>query len=299
MAALLARQRDARWIVATRAGRSRPGTFLGVGMLLGAHWAYVEVGWGGYWAWDPVENAALMPWLTATAFLHSVMVQEKKGMLKVWNVALVTATFALSIFGTFLTRSGIVVLDPRVRGSRTSALVRRLHRRHRCWLDGADRWAAACCGATTGMESLVSREATFLFNNLLSWRLAFAVLWGVIVPAHLRGRAGGRSPSRALLQLLRGRLRPAADPAHGHRPVIAWRRASLRSLRAPFGVPCHRGVVAGAILLALGYGDHPPASRRLSLSIFVAVAIVIEFARGTAARRSLAGGSWPGAFVSW
>src|SRR6185437_8950225 len=81
---------------------------LGVGMLLGAHWAYVEIGWGGYWGWDPVENAALMPWLAGTAYLHSVMVQEKRGMLKVWNVVLVTATFALSIFGTFLTRSGVV-----------------------------------------------------------------------------------------------------------------------------------------------------------------------------------------------
>ncbi len=108
MAALAAGRRDARWIVSTRRWTLAAWAFLGVGMLLGAHWAYVEVGWGGYWAWDPVENAALMPWLTATAYLHSVMVQEKKGMLKVWNAALVAGTFALCIFGTFLTRSGIL-----------------------------------------------------------------------------------------------------------------------------------------------------------------------------------------------
>ena len=108
MGALLAGRTDERWIVATRRWTLGAWAFLGFGQLLGAHWAYVEVGWGGYYAWDPVENAALMPWLAATAFLHSVMVQEKKGMLKVWNVLLVILAFCLAIFGTFLTRSGIV-----------------------------------------------------------------------------------------------------------------------------------------------------------------------------------------------
>ena len=108
MGALLSGRTDERWIVATRRWTLAAWTFLGVGQLLGAHWAYVEVGWGGYYAWDPVENAALMPWLAATAFLHSVMVQEKKGMMKVWNMLLVILAFCLSIFGTFLTRSGII-----------------------------------------------------------------------------------------------------------------------------------------------------------------------------------------------
>src|ERR671936_2835027 len=106
--ALLARRTDERWIVATRRWTLAAWAFLGVGQLLGAHWAYVEVGWGGYYAWDPVENAALMPWLASTAFLHSVMVQEKKGMLKIWNMLLVILAFCLSLFGTFLTRSGIL-----------------------------------------------------------------------------------------------------------------------------------------------------------------------------------------------
>src|SRR2546425_6485375 len=108
MGALLARRTDERWIVATRRWTLAAWAFLGVGQLLGAHWAYVEIGWGGYYAWDPVENAALMPWLAATAFLHSVMIQEKRGMLKVWNMVLVALAFLLSIFGTFLTRSGVV-----------------------------------------------------------------------------------------------------------------------------------------------------------------------------------------------
>src|SRR5262245_898930 len=108
MGALLARRTDERWIVATRRWTLAAWAFLGVGQLLGAHWAYVEIGWGGYYAWDPVENAALMPWLAATAYLHSVMIQEKRGMLKVWNVLLVVLAFCLSLFGTFLTRSGII-----------------------------------------------------------------------------------------------------------------------------------------------------------------------------------------------
>ena len=108
MGALLARRTDERWIVATRRWTLVAWTALGIGQLLGGHWAYEEVGWGGYYAWDPVENAALMPWLAATAFLHSVMIQEKRGMLRVWNVLLVIGAFFLSIFGTFLTRSGIL-----------------------------------------------------------------------------------------------------------------------------------------------------------------------------------------------
>jgi cytochrome c-type biogenesis protein CcmF len=299
MAALLARQRDARWIVATRRWTLVSWTFLGVGMLLGAHWAYVEVGWGGFWAWDPVENAALMPWLTATAFLHSVMVQEKKGMLKAWNVALVTATFALSIFGTFLTRSGIVSSIHAFVASNVGY-----------WFVGYI--AVILLGSTAlmltrmdllrsdhRMESLVSREATFLFNNLLFVGLAFAVLWGVTFPLISEAVTGEKITVNApFFNFFAVVFGLPLILLMGIGPVIAWRRASLRSLRASFGVPFTAGVVAGAILLALGYGDHPAGLAAVSLSIFVAVAIVIEFARGTAARRSLAGGSWPGAFVS-
>ena len=141
--ALLSGRTDERWIVATRRWTLAAWTFLGFGQLLGAHWAYVEVGWGGYYAWDPVENAALMPWLAATAFLHSVMIQERKGMLKVWNMVLVALAFELSVFGTFLTRSGVVNSIHSFAKSSIGALVPRLRRHLDALLGRADPLAAA------------------------------------------------------------------------------------------------------------------------------------------------------------
>src|SRR5918995_828997 len=174
--ALLARRTDERWIVATRRWTLVAWTALGVGQLLGAHWAYEEVGWGGYYAWDPVENAALMPWLAATAFLHSVMIQEKRGMLRVWNVVLVILAFGLSLFGTFLTRSGIVnsihafaqgpigvwfvTFIALVVAFSLYLLFTRL----------------PLLRSRTRLESLVSREATFLYNNLLLVAFCLTIL---------------------------------------------------------------------------------------------------------------------------
>src|SRR5512133_429412 len=167
MGALLSRRTDERWIVATRRWTLAAWTFLGVGQLLGAHWAYVEIGWGGYYAWDPVENAALMPWLAATAFLHSVMMQEKRGMLKVWNTILVVLAFCLSLFGTFLTRSGIISSIHSFTESPLGG-----------WFLGfiviVTLGSLALVysrlpllRAKTKLESLLSREASFLYNNLL------------------------------------------------------------------------------------------------------------------------------------
>ena len=182
MGALLSGRTDERWIVATRRWTLAAWTFLGVGQLLGAHWAYVEIGWGGYYAWDPVENAALMPWLAATAFLHSVMIQEKRGMLKVWNMVLVALAFNLSILGTFLTRSGVV---------------NSIHSFSQSSIGGWFLGFIVVCvlfsvaiiylrlpllRARTKLESLVSREATFLYNNLLLVALALTILWGVMYP---------------------------------------------------------------------------------------------------------------------
>src|SRR3954467_6702454 len=182
MGALLARKTDERWIVATRRWTLVAWTALGVGQLLGSHWAYVEVGWGGYFAWDPVENAALMPWLAATAFLHSVMVQEKRGMLKVWNVLLVSLAFWLALFGTFLTRSGVV---SSIHSFSVSSIGG--------WFLGFICLIVAGTVALilsrlellktqTKLESLVSREATFLYNNLLLVALTLTILWGVVFP---------------------------------------------------------------------------------------------------------------------
>src|ERR671934_379056 len=182
MGALLARRTDERWIVATRRWTLSAWTFLGIGQLLGAHWAYVEIGWGGYYAWDPVENAALMPWLAATAFLHSVMIQEKRGMLKVWNVLLVILAFGLSLFGTFLTRSGVVnsihsftqgSIGPWFLGFIVAAVA---------FAVGMILYRLPMLRARTKLESVASREAAFLYNHLLPVAFTLTVLWGLAFP---------------------------------------------------------------------------------------------------------------------
>src|SRR6266542_2926073 len=182
MGALLSRRTDERWIVATRRWTLAAWAFLGIGQLLGAHWAYVEIGWGGFFAWDPVENAALMPWLAATAFLHSVMIQEKRGMLKVWNMLLVVRAFCLSLFGTFLTRSGVLSsihsftessIGPWFLGFICAVVAFSL---------AAIVWRLPLLRSKTRLESLVSREATFLYNNLLLVAFSLTILWGVVYP---------------------------------------------------------------------------------------------------------------------
>src|SRR5919206_4461181 len=256
MGALLSRRTDERWIVATRRWTLVAWTFLGVGQLLGAHWAYVEIGWGGYYAWDPVENAALMPWLAATAFLHSVMIQEKRGMLKVWNMVLVALAFNLSLFGTFLTRSGVI--DSIHSFSKSSI---------GGWFLGflclmvvlsvaLIRWRLPLLRTKTRLESLVSREATFLYNNLLLVALCLTILWGVLYPI--------------VSELVRGEPVTVGRPYYdfflrifglpllllmGIGPLVAWRRASLRSLWRTIAWPLAAALAAGAGLVTLGAGS--------------------------------------------
>ena len=259
-------------------------------MLLGAHWAYVEIGWGGFWAWDPVENAALMPWLVATAFLHSVMVQEKKGMLKVWNVCLVSGTFALCILGTFLTRSGVLSsIHAFVESSVGWYFVTFIAHRARRSRPGSIVWRLPLLRSEHRMESLVSREATFLFNNLLFVGLAFAMLWGVLFPLVSKAFASEQiTVSQPFFHFFAVVFGLPLILLMGIGPLIAWRRASLRSLRLAFGGPFLAGLAAAALLLVLGYGTSP-AGRRRDLALRVRrVTIVVEFARGAGARRSLA-----------
>src|SRR5207253_5991735 len=162
--ALLSGRPDARWIVATRRWTILAWTALGIGILLGAKWAYEEVGWGGYYAWDPVENAALMPWLAATAYLHSVMVQEKKNMLRVWNATLVTGAFCLSIFGTFLTRSGLINSIHSFAQSPIGAWFLGFIALAATFSTVLIIWRLPLLRARTKLESLASREAAFLYN---------------------------------------------------------------------------------------------------------------------------------------
>ncbi len=288
MGALLSRRTDERWIVATRRWTLAAWMFLGVGQLLGAHWAYVEIGWGGYYAWDPVENAALMPWLASTAYLHSVMIQEKRGMLRVWNMILVALAFCLSLFGTFLTRSGVIqsihsfAQSPLggwflgficvVVAGTTALIIARL----------------PLLRAKTKLESLVSREATFLYNNLLLVALCLTILWGVIYPI--------------VSQLVRGETSTVSKPYYdfflhtfglpllllmGIGPLVAWRRASLRALGKTFLWPIGVAVAAGIALLAAGAGSSRVGVIAYTFSIFVLASIVLEFARGTLATGSL------------
>ena len=298
MAALASKRMDERWIVATRRWTLASWTFLGFAILLGAKWAYEEVGWGGWYAWDPVENAALMPWLVATAFLHSVMVQEKKNMLRVWNVVLVAGAFALSLFGTFLTRSGVINSIHSFTQSSIGA-----------WFLAFIAVVIAASVALilvrlsllrspTRLESLVSREAAFLYNNLFLVALALTILWGVVFPL--------------VSEAVRGVALTVGAPYYnffaiafglplvllmGVGPLVAWRRASLRALGRSLAWPAGVALVTGTALALLGAGSNPAALVGYTFAAFVLAAIVLEFARGTRARRAIAGESWPAAFA--
>jgi cytochrome c-type biogenesis protein CcmF len=299
MGALLSGRTDERWIVSTRRWTLVAWTALGIGQLLGAHWAYEEVGWGGYYAWDPVENAALMPWLAATAFLHSVMIQEKRGMLKVWNMVLVALAFCLSLFGTFLTRSGVVSsihsfaqsdIGPWFLFFIVVAVV---------FSTVMIVWRLPLLRSTTRLESLVSREAVFLYNNLLLVALCLTILWGVMWPI--------------LSEAVRGQSMVVGPPYFdfflrvfglpllflmGVGPLIAWRRASLRGLGRTFLWPFALSGATGVALVLLGAGSSIPGLIAYTFSAFVIAAIGLEFVRGTRARRALSSESWPWAFFS-
>src|SRR3989449_552205 len=182
IAALASKQLDSDWLIAIRKWTLVSWLFLSIGLVLGMWWAYVELGWGGYWAWDPVENAALLPWLTMTAFLHSVMIQEKRGMLKKWNLALVIGSWLLSIIGTFITRSGVISSVHSFTQSSVGYFFLGF-----LVLAAIGSFALywtrlPLLQAEATLESMVSREASFLFNNLLLIGIAFSVLWGTLFP---------------------------------------------------------------------------------------------------------------------
>ena len=299
LGALLAGRPDERWLVATRRWTLFAWTALGIGQLIGAHWAYVEVGWGGYYAWDPVENAALMPWLAATAFLHSVMVQEKRGILRVWNVLLVILAFSLSLFGTFLTRSGVVNSIH----SLTQSSIGPWFLAFIALTVGVSLavvfWRLPLLRSETRLESPVSREAAFLYNNLLLLALCLTILWGVVYPLiseAVRGEAVvlGRAYYDFFLRIFGLPLLLLM----GIGPLIAWRRASFASLVTTFRWPVLAALATGAALLVLGAGSSVPGLVAYTFSAFVAATIVMEFARGTRARKALGASSWPNAFFS-
>jgi cytochrome c-type biogenesis protein CcmF len=287
-AAMLSGHTDERWIVATRRWTLAAWMFLGFGQLLGAHWAYLEVGWGGYYAWDPVENAALMPWLAATAFLHSVMVQERKGMLKIWNMILVALAFELAVFGDFLTRSGVIQSIHSFAQSSIGAWFLGFVVATTLFSVALILWRLPLLRARTKLESALSREATFLYNNLFLVALCLTVLWGVLFPVLSDIFLGqSRTMSRPYYDFF---LRIFGLPLlllMGIGPLIAWRRASVRSLLKTLRWPIAVSIMAGAALIAAGAGSSRPGLIAYTFSAFVLTTIAVELVRGTRATGSL------------
>jgi cytochrome c-type biogenesis protein CcmF len=286
LGALIMRYPGEKWIHITRRWTMVTWGFLTCGVFLGAHWAYSVLGWGGYWGWDPVENASLLPWLTGTAFLHSVMMQEKRGMLKTWNVWLIFSTFMLSIFGTFLTRSGVV---SSVHAFAQSSIG--------TWFISFLAIILAVCvffyvknrshlRSEHKLESLVSRESSFLFNNLLFLVACFTVLWGTLFPVLSEWVQGHKItvgppffnrvmiPVALLLLLL---------TAVG--PLLAWRRTSFESLKRNFAWPVTGAVATGVVLIAFGMRPWRDVSyfyslMTIMLAVLVALTVASEFIRG-------------------
>lgn len=285
IAALATGKLSDEWIKSTRKWTLFSWLFLGLGILFGAQWAYVVLGWGGYWAWDPVENASLMPWLTATAYLHSVMIQEKRGMLKVWNILLITLTFILSIFGTFLTRSGILSsvhafgLSPLL-GSLFLAfmggmliLVLLLLFKRLPQLKGENEF-----------DSLISRESSFLINNLVLIGMTFTVFWGTVFPLISEAVRGVKiSVGPPFFNQVIPPLGLALLALTGICPLISWRRTSGRNLRKNFLLPAVSGLIG--VIFSYIFGIHklyPLVS--IALVFFVVCSIGTEFVRGVKVR---------------
>ena len=296
--ALVSGRLDSQWIRSVRRWTIVAWLFNTIGVILGGQWAYVELGWGGYWAWDPVENASLMPWLTATAFMHSIMIQEKKGMLKVWNMSLVILTYALSIFGTFLTRSGIIssvhaFAESDIGGYFLTYLgvilvvaialvIKRLPQ-----LQSDHR-----------LESTLSRESSFLFNNLFLVGMMFAVLWGTMFPVLSEAIRGVKiSVAAPFFNQVNAPLGLALLFLAGVCPLIAWRKASVRNLTRNFAYPLLWSLIVTAALYASGV-RHVVALISLSICGFVLGTIAFEFYRGARARQSSRGGSAWRALIS-
>jgi cytochrome c-type biogenesis protein CcmF len=282
--ALLSGRLDAEWIKATRRWTVVAWAFLSLAIMLGMWWSYEVLGWGGYWAWDPVENASFMPWLTATAFLHSVMVEERRGMLKVWNLSLIMATFLLTILGTFLTRSGVIssvhAFSEGPIGMYFLAFIVIVTVFSVALLAGR----SSLLGGEGRLDSPVSRETAFMINNLLLTAFTFTVLLGTLFPLAAEAFRGVKvsvgAPffNRMTLPLITGLLFLV-----GVGPALPWRRTPPGHLRAKFLVPA--GVAAFVLLLAFTLGTRDPYA--LAAFTFGGFALTVnlgEFVTGARAR---------------
>jgi cytochrome c-type biogenesis protein CcmF len=278
--ALFIKRVDDSWFTATRQWTLFAWTALSIGIVLGGAWAYTELGWGGYWAWDPVENASFMPWLTATAFLHSVVIQEKRRMLKVWNVTLIVLTYGLAVFGTFLTRSGLLSsihtfsegpIGKYFLPFLALLLVGGL---------GMVAYRLDALRSENRLDSLISRESAFIANNVLFVAAAFTVLWGTIYPIVAEVSSGIRlSVGPPFFNTIFTPIGLAIIGLTGIGPLISWRRMSKGAFWRMVRVPLAAG---GVTVVALGFGglSSPGALLSFALCVFTATAIVGEFIRG-------------------
>jgi cytochrome c-type biogenesis protein CcmF len=289
MAALLSGKLDAGWIRATRRWTLLAWLFLSLGVTLGGQWAYVELGWGGYWGWDPVENSSFLPWLTGTAFLHSVIVTERRGMLKVWNMLLIILTYNLAIFGAFVTRSGIIdsvhsftesAIGPAFLAYIALSLIGSLLLLFRRW----DQ-----LHADHQLEAILSKEAAFLLNNLLFLGATFAIFWGNIFPILSEAVRGVKVTVGApFFNQVSAPIFLAILITMALGMLIAWRRQTMSSLMLSLRAPVSAGIVAAIALWLLGV-RLPPALLGLSTCVFVGTVTLREFYQGMQARHRLAG----------
>jgi len=299
IAALLMRRLGDEWIITIRRWTLLPWLFLGVGNILGAWWAYVELGWGGYWAWDPVENASFMPWLVATAFLHSIMMQRRRGILKVWNLALIILTFTLTIFGTFLTRSGVIAS---VHTFAESPLLAYLFLAFIGVIFfgslGLLYYRSEELKGETEMESLVSKESTFLLNNLLLVGAAFATFLGTIFPVISEAVRGVKiSVAAPFFNQVNGPIFLAIILLTGICTLIGWRRTSVRNLIRNFLWPLVAALVLGIALVISGIRERYAIIAFFFCS-FVFFTILYEWFRGTKARHRMSGENYLAAFFA-
>src|SRR4051794_24501530 len=287
--ALIVRRVDAEWISATRRFALAAWFFLGVGIILGARWSYSELGWGGYWAWDPVENASLLPWLTGTAFIHSLMIQEKRGMLKIWNASLILATGTLAVLGTFLVRSGILdsihafgastlgipfvtLIATMIAGSMALVVTRRDTLR-----------------SEQSIDSMLSREAIFLFNNLVPVAMAFVVFFRSSLPPATEALGRRVSVGPPVYNQYIVPLALMLVLLSGIGPVAAWRRTTLKTVRRNFVWPIGAALAVCVVLVAAGVTQSWPSILMFAFAAFVVAGVAPGVAPRAPPPRATAG----------
>lgn len=298
MAALITGKLNDQWIRSTRRWTLFAWLFLGLGNLLGAQWAYVELGWGGYWAWDPVESASFMPWLVATAYLHSVMIQQRRGMLKVWNLCLIGGSFVLVIFGTFLTRSGVLSSVHSFGESNLGALFLGLIGVIIISFVGLLIYRLPRLRSENELDSFVSRESSFLLNNLLLVGAAFAIFLGTIFPLLSEAVRGVKiTVGPPFFNQITGPIFLALIVLMGICPLIGWRRASRDNLLRNFLYPFIAAAAGGGGLFVAGITEIYVVIT-FSLSLFVVCIILLELFRGMRARHRTTGRNYAAALAS-